>query len=439
MKSPSFILLILVALFSFSCVDDINTIGTGIQPKSDEIKIGTDTFYVATDNVFVDSIYSRQDSLLLGTFYNKTYGSTQADIFAQVNCPVGFKYPLGTVPDSAVVTMYYRSWFGDSYSPLDVSIYEMTEKTFDYSTPYPSNINPTDYTNKSIKLGQKIFTAKDAAGTRVSANSIDFKLSNDFVQRFSNDSNYKSESKFANFFKGMYITANFGASTILNIARINLDYYYHYTVRKNGKDTIIKDVKTFPANSEVRQVNRFVHSDRSTLVKQLDSINYIASPANLQTRVKLPLKRMKERIDAVLLSRNRMLNSALLNVEAVNVDMATLAMPIVEYLLLIKESEVDEFFKKNKLPVESTAVVAKFSNSKNNYTLDIAKIVSTELKNNSNPDEYLNMMLVPVRIKLDANKNVVEVKPQFLMSAVTIRSGKNVYSPMRINMFFSGF
>jgi len=107
--------------------------------------------------------------------------------------------------------------------------------------------------------------------------------------------------------------------------------------------------------------------------------------------------------------------------------------------LLIKESEVDEFFKKNKLPVESTAVVAKFSNSKNNYTLDIAKIVSTELKNNSNPDEYLNMMLVPVRIKLDANKNVVEVKPQFLMSAVTIRSGKNVYSPMRINMFFSGF
>ena len=447
MKSQPFVLLVLVALFAFSCADDLTDIGTGIQPKSDEIKIGTDTFHVSTENVFVDYMFSRQDSFLLGTFYNEKYGSTQADILAQVNCPVDFKYPPGSVPDSALVRLYYRTWFGDSYSPLDVNIYEMNKKTFQYSTSYPSNLNPDEYTDRSILLGRRAFTAKDASGTRTSSTSIEFKLSNDFVQRFFDDSKYESESKFADFFKGMFITANFGASTILNVMQIDLEYYYHYKYLKNGKDTTIKSVVTFPANSEVRQVNRFSHPDRNSMVKESDDVNYIASPANLQTRVKLPLIRMKQRIDAALLDKKMTVNSALLGVEATEVDQATLAVPIVSYMLLIKEDSVDNFFKKNKLPDKKYAIVGQYAYSQIGttseynyyYTFDVATVVANELKINPTNLKDLNMRLVPVRVKTDTNGSVTEVKQQFLMSAVTVKSGKNAESPMRVNMFFSGF
>jgi hypothetical protein len=447
MKSQPIILLVFLALFAFSCADDSTDIGTGIQPKSDEIKIGTDTFHVSTENVFVDYINTRQDSFLLGTFYNEKYGSTQADILAQVICPVGFKYPPNAVPDSAKVILYYRSWLGDSFSPLDVNIYEMNKKTFQYTTPYPSNLDPEEYTDKSLKLGQRIFTAEDATGTRVSNTSIAFKLDSGFVQRFFDDANYESESIFTDFFKGMYITANFGASTILNVMQINLEYYYHYSYVKNGKDTTVNIALSFPANSEVRQVNRFVQPDRNTLVVARDSVNYIASPANLQTRVKLPLKRMKHQIDSALVNKKMMLNSALLEVEITEIEQATLAVPLVQYMLLIKESEIDEFFNKNKTPDNISSVLGQYSYSqigttdqyKYYYSFDVAKIVSTELKNNLVPEENLDMRLIPVRVKLDANNNVTEVKHQFLMSAVTVRSGKNTYSPMKVNMFFSGF
>lgn len=448
MKSQPFVLLVLVALFAFSCADDLTDIGTGIQPKSDEIILRTDTFHVSTENVFVDYMFSRQDSFLLGTFYNEKYGSTQADILAQVICPVNFKYPPNSSPDSALVRLYYRSWFGDNYSPLDVNIYEMNKKTFQYSTPYPSNLDPNEYTDRSILLGKRVFTAKDATGTRRSSTSIELKLSNEFVQRFFADSMYASESKFTNFFKGMYITANFGASTILNIAQIDLEYYYHYTYLKNGKDTTVKSVLTFPANSEVRQVNRFSHPDRNTMVKERDSVNYIASPANIQTRVKLPLKKMKQRIDAAMLDKKMTVNSALLNVEATEVDQATLAVPIVSYMLLIKEDSIDNFFENKKLPDQKYAVVAKIaplqigtsSEYSYYYTFNVATIVANELKINPiNPLENLNMMLIPVRVKVDTNGSVTDIKQQFLMSGVTVRSGRNTYSPMRVNMVFSGF
>ncbi len=454
MKSQSILLLILLSVLAFSCTDNLTDVGTSIQPVSDQISLGTDTFHVNTENVFVDYMYSRQDSFLLGTYYNEKYGSTQADILAQVNCPIGFDYPPGSVPDSALVVLYYKTWAGDAYSPLDVNIYEMNKATFNYSTAYPSNLDPTVYTDKSIKLGERIFSAKDAVVKRADSTAIIFKLSDDFKNRFFNIAadTYSSESKFTNFFKGMYITANFGASTLLNISQIDLEYYYHYTyVTKSstGADSTVtvNNVINFPANSEVRQVNRFAHPDRSVMVKERDSVNYVASPANIQTRIVIPLQRLKSRTSTIVNGRKLTLNSALLQVEATEVEDTTLSMPIVSHMMLIKESEMDNFFKNNELFDDTYAIQGDLSYSeigttgtyKYYYTFDIATLIATELKNDPNPTEDLKLRLVPVRLTYNTSSVVTAVKQQFLMSGVTIRSGKNEYSPMRINLVYSGF
>ena len=456
MKSYSIVLLVLLSFLTFSCSDILNDtdIGTGIQPTSDQIKVGADTIHVTSQTIFVDYILARQDSFLLGSFYDTKYGSTQAEILAQVNCPIGFRFPPNSIADSALVVLYYNTWFGDSYSPMDVNIYEINKSTFQYSTPYPTNLDPAVYTDRSILLGHRIVTAQDALLAR--KGSVVFKMSDSFVERFfpTTNSYYTSESEFTNnFFGGMYIKANYGAATMLNVRQIDLLYYYHYTYNKNGKDTVVNNVLPFPANPEVRQVNRFLHPDRNTVVKPSEEVNYISSPANLQTRVNIPLKRIKEKMDAKITNKKLTVNSALLRVEATEVEQATLAQPLVSYMLLIKESAIDDFFKKKELPSATNAILSQIASAQIGttgefeyfYTFNLATLVANEMKiAGQNPlPENLQMMLVPVRVGLQSSssgtQSITSVTPQFLMSAVTIRSGKNKISPMRINMVYSGF
>jgi len=473
MKSYQIILLFLLSILTFSCVDDLTNYGFGIQPKSDEISIGTDTIHLQTSDSLVDYLISHPDSFLLGTFYNEKYGSTHADILAQVKSPFGKKFPLNSVPDSAELVLQYNTWFGDKYAPMDVNVYEMNLKTFIYTDPYSTNIVPTDYSDLSILLGHRIFTAKDVVKTRGDSTKIRIKLSSDFVQRFyKGEVFYNIDSAFTKFFKGIYITTNYGSSTIINIAKkgIYINYYTHYTYTPPGTNKLdtVKETYNFPANDEVRQVNRFSHPDRTQFVKLRDSVNYVASPANLLTCVNIPLHRIKQKIDAnvKMNGKKQLLNNALLRVDITEVENATLAMPVVNYMLLIKESAINDFFDRNQLPADTStcAVLGKLSYSKIGstnsykyyYSYDVAKIIANELAiaagNNTTPIEKLKMVLVPVSITTTESSSgtvsITSMKQQYSMSGVTIRSGKEYDSstgkkidsePMHLKLVYSGF
>jgi len=457
MKSYSIILLFLVSFFVFSCNDSLTDIGTGIQPSSDQIKIGTDTFHLISETVKVNSILSKPDSFLLGTYYDTKFGSTKAEILAQVNCPEGFTFPAGSVGDSASVVLIYDTWSGSKYSPLDVNIYEMNLNTFNFTSLYYSDIDPSLYCDKSLKLSERIFSAKDAVKLRADTTAIVFPLKADFVKRFFDVKNYTSSEVFLKSFKGLYITANYGAATLLNVSQINLRYYYHYTyTTKNisGGDSIVTVNNNifFPANSEVRQVNRFQHLDRDAVVHPADSVNYVASPANLNTTLSIPLNRINQHLEAGIDNKKLTINSALIKVEATDVKVDTVSAPTTRYMLLIKEEAVERFFKNKELPNDTCAVLAGHTLAlvvnttdvyQDYYSFSVAKLIANELKiaknNGTVPVNNLKMVLIPVLVTLNTSSVVTAVKQDFLMSAVTIRSGKNIYSPMRINVVYSGF
>lgn len=460
MKAYSVILLFLISFFVSSCTDTLTDIGKGIQTNSDQISVGTDTFHLQTDTVFDKSITSHPDSFLLGTFYDTKFGTVQAEILAQVNCPEGFTFPPTSIPDSAKILLYYSSSFGDPLSPLDLNIYEINKNTFTYTGVYSSNLNPADYSDKSLKLGERIIPA----GAQTSAAKvIEFKLLNDFITRFKDDSHYSSTNNFLSFFKGIYITANFGTSTLLNIGSINLRYYYHYTYKtKNiyGADStaIVKDYLNFPANSEVRQVNCIQHPDRYSVVKPSPEVNYLSSPANLQTRVNIPLNTINNRLNTGVNGKKLTVNSALLKVDVVPEDTITdpylKLIPVIKYVLLIKEDSIESFFNNKKVPSDTYSVLAQYTSSlkvgttnvyEQYYTFNVAKLIATELKN-ATPGKVLNplkLRLVPVAVTTSTSSNnaitISSVKEQFVMGAVTICSGKNTTSPMRLNMVYSGF
>jgi len=438
----------------FSCNDDLTDLGVGIRPLSDSISIGTDVFNVTTKSVAVESIISRPDSFLLGSFYDEKFGTLQADILAQLQGPIDANLPdvPNAVADSARLYLYCRSWFGDSYSPMEVNIYELNKKTFDYSTPYPTNLDPTIYTDHSNLIGQRRFSAKDAQKMRSDSTSIVFKLTDSFKDRLKAlvSTKFTTDTAFLNKFKGIQITSSYGTSTMLNISNIDLMYFYHYTYQKPGSTKLdtVNNVIHFPANSEVRQVNRFVRTNTAEIIKSIpDSVNYISSPSNIQTQVKIPLMDMQKRIESVIQGKKQTVNSALLKVEATDIDTRLLPQPIVQYMLLIKEDSINNFFSKNKLPSDTYAILAPYTASlisntslyKRYYTFNIASLVANELKlNNSISNEY-TMRLVPVRVKFNSSNVITAVKPQYLMSSVVVRSGSNTYSPMKISMVYSGF
>jgi hypothetical protein len=464
MKSYSYYLLIFISIITYSCTSDLTSIGASIQPLADGILTKSDTIVLESENVFVPSMVQRQDSFLLGTFYDTKYGTTIADILAQVNCPVNFKYPPRSQPDSAKVVLYYKTWFGDSYSPLDVNIYEMNKGTFQYESSYPSNLNLADYCDQSVLLAHKIFTAKDAYKFRTDTTSISFKLSNDFVQRFYPDTTkayYTSEADFTNnIFKGIYIKAKFGAATMLNIGSIDLQYFYHYTYNRFGKDTVVNNIIDFPANAEVRQVNRFMHPDTTLIKQQLianPGVNYISSPAGIQTRILVPLKRMRDRMMTRINNKKLLMNSAIVKIEVTDIDSTALAVPTAKYMLLIKETTFnDGFFKNKKLPDDVTAILGTLTASLNSdtglyeyyYSFNLAKLISNEIKiakdKSEEPAESITFRLIPVSTAYSTNSStgattLTDVKQQYLLNAVTIKSSKNTKSPMRISLVYSGF
>ena len=454
MKSYPLILILLVSFFTItSCTDNFSDLGKGLQSQSDLISVGADTFHLSSKTIVVDSIISKPDSFLLGSFYDPKFGTTTADILAQVNCPEGFKFPPNAKVDSAKIILFYNSCFGSTTESLDINIYEMDKSTFIYSGIYPSNLNPLNYSSLSNKLGERIISA----GANSSATkSIEFRLDTNsvFVKGLRNETHYTSDNIFSKYFGGMYISTQFGASTLLNIGSINMIYYYHSNYKtKNiaGGDSIatVKDKIPFPANGWVRQVNRIQHPNRGSISLNNSQLNYMSSPANLHTGVKLSLDNVRNKLKKAVPGKTLTINSATLRVEVDETEQDTILHPIVKYVLLIKESEIQNFFNNKELPTETSSVLAQYTTSLRDgtsnvydhyYSFNVSKLIANELKGT---DSELNFRLIPVAVGSTTNSSgttsINSVKQQFLMSAATLRSGSNSTSPMRLKVVYSGF
>jgi len=368
--------------------------GSSIQPSSDKISVYSETFYPTSENLFVDSFISQPDSFLLGSYYDEKFGTINADILAQLQPPLNFSFADGAKADSAYIYLYYTSWFGDQYSPMEVSIYETNKGTFRYSQQYSSSINVDEYCDKSILLKKRIFSAKDAVIVRDDTTKIMFKLPADFVERFSAvlKKRYTTNAEFLDFFKGLYITTDFGSASMLYINQIDLKLFFHYKYADSstGDSTTVSTYATFPANDEVRQVNRVLHPDKDIIRAKLasrDSVTYVSSPANVYTRAKLPMKEMWNKMNVG--SQTLYINRASVRFYMEDIDVDTVDHKITSNILLIKESAFDRFFKDKELPSDSCAILSSFSYELDEttdeyhyyYNFDLATLISTEFKN----------------------------------------------------------
>ena len=306
---------------------------------------------------------------------------------------------------------------------------------------------------------EKNFTAVSSTGL-VDSTYVSIKLKDEFLHRFIDipDNAYTDDDLFFDFFKGLYITTDFGSASMLYVSQIDLNYHHSYTYTTQnvaGQDSTVTVnlVTSFPANSWVRQVNRFLHPNKAnvlnTLNNQVDQIHYISSPANIYTRIKLPIKEMQNKLEKD--DSRLVINNAKLKVNVIDTETKKFKQPIPANILLVKESSLDRFFINKEMPSDTCAILGTYARAKNKdtgeyeyfYSFDLARFISHELKQakaeNLILPDMVDFVLVPVKLKINENNNITEISQQFIMNAVSICGGNHSQRPIKTGIIYSSF
>jgi len=454
-----------------ACKDDVATTGQSVLEAEDRIIVLSDTFPIRSAVDSCDAIISQADSFLLGEI-ETDYGLLHASVLTQLACPEGYSYPAESTIDSVCLFMYYSSWVGDANSPIALNAYLMDRKTFTYSGTYPTDLKIEDYCtrDKSILTNHRIVAASEKLDSILNTNGkyipmVRMRLNDDFTAYFSAIRTFESQDKYNEQFKGLLIETAFGSSTMLNVTDIALGVYYHFSYNKAGRDTTVNDMKAFYANSEVRTVNHLQYHNKQAWVEKLqqdsDTYNYIIAPAGVYTRMRLPMRRIADSINAQMqqvhngdtIEKRPYVNKAEVRVHIENVYSGTESgkkrndwLQPATHMLLVKEQSMNRFFRNRELPSDTCALLATMTQSVDSlgeavyyYSYDLSDLLTNQLRKESK-DSVLNMVLVPVTIgtttTLNSSTVVSSVRQQQTVSATKIRSAKN---GLNFEIVYSGF
>ncbi|MCC8171517.1 MAG: DUF4270 domain-containing protein [Parabacteroides sp.] len=429
MKSK-FLLFGLLMLALAGCDDDMNYVGTTIQPPGDKITAYVDSFQLTARTVYIDSLYAKTSQALLGHFTDPLFGSMKADFLCSFYCADNFRFkgtPVGGQIDSIDFKVAYEyGWVGDSLAPQIARLYKLNQPlTEDY---YITKLDPLKYYSPSDLLATKSFTAydktvpdsvrteTDSSGNPVYVDNITFELPREFGQNIyettlSQPEKFNNTETFSQLLPGFYVTTDQGSGCILRVSASAMYIYYHYEEvlqsKIDGSDSIVvqRTAETFNVTPEVIQLSH-VENDVDELIEKSKEDNhrlsYLKSPAGVYTEITFPVKAIKDQIGT-----GRTITNMPFSLKFLPMDKWDYALVPSEYVLLLPADSLQSFFKEGRLSNNITSFLSdsyiQTSGSTynptytNTYTYNFNNI-STFLEHQlqTAPDEDIRMLIVPV-------------------------------------------
>ena len=457
-----FLLLAVQLIIFSSCKNDVITAGSAVLEKEDSIIVRADTFSLTSSLVHGEAITATPDSFLLGELDSK-YGHLHADLLTQLACPVGFRYPEGAVLDSVCVFLYYRTWHGDKNAPLVIHAYAMDKGTFSYNEPLRSDTAISTYCSLDdsarVLTNPVVVTAADYRDSTYSSSSeqyiptIVLKFNDTWAKKVFAANDYSSQEAFNRQFGGVYLTTEFGGSTLLNVMDVNMAIYYHFPYVRAGTDTIVeRDMKGLYANREVRQLNRYVwqKGDLQALEQNTDT-NFIISPAHIFTQLSFPMASMRKAITDAVGSKRPYVNRARLTLPVLNYYSGTekdrtrddWAQPATN-MLLIRKNDLTRFFNEEITLSDSIAMYAVLQSATDtldvttySYVFDLSTLMTKQLRENQ--FNTLDMLLVPITVTTNSSSTVIGVSYNQSLTATEIYSAKHPDHHLELEVVYSGF
>ncbi len=410
----------------FGCDDTTGALGLDMLPGTDQMQAYTTTFPVKTRSFVADSVFAKTSTGYVGKFSDPVFGYYETSFLTELNCTEDFSLPevyretawdasgaaikgtgmmAGDSVVSVMLTVFYRSWFGDSLNACRMSIYELDKKL--EKNRY-TNIDPEEYYNKfdeKALLGRKAYTAYDTSVPDSIRNETDSYGSSTFYpnitfpldkKTFGEDrilkvyrehpEYFKDAQTFIDkVFKGVYIKSDMGDGTILYVDEVDLQmqFRFHFLndstgvklLKKDGTDSLYYSLQTvFASTKEVIQANQFLNAEMIEEKAAETAHTYIKSPAGIFTEATLPYDEIYKQLG------NDTLNSAKLTFSNYNEKSDhAYQMNAPTNVLLLRKADMKSFFEQNKVSDNITSFTATHNAvATNQYVFNnIVRLVTT--------------------------------------------------------------
>ena len=292
-----FLLLISIGIISSCEKPDLT--GSDVLPGSDQPGVFTDTIGTKARTVAEDSLVGSVKAypLFLGSMNDAEIGTSSASLYIQPRLGSSLNdssFHGITTPDSIVLSLGYRSIYGDSTTLHHISVYEISDSLSADSIYYTTR----DFGLKTTGLGYFSFvpnlhdsimvgSTKQAPQLRLRLND---ELGNRFMQELVNNATtFSSNADFFKFFNGIYlkdsVDGNGGVITFDDASSLNAITLYY---KKIPTDTINYSY-SFVINSNSARNNRFQHQYNMAVFDTVSPTTlYVQSMAGLKTKIEFP-------------------------------------------------------------------------------------------------------------------------------------------------------
>ena len=464
-----FLAAIALAATLYSCDDTTTGIGDFVA-DADEITASAQTFEATTKTLKYtdlnpDGVFSRTSNAYLGKFTDPDFGTYTTDFITQINCTENFEFPE-TMQDiiSTTLELSYSSFFGDSLAPMRVRVDLLNQAIDDTGEDlglYYTSYNPENFYNKNEEaLAEQDYAVREKSWTEEEIDSI--KSANGYYpplvidldkakkakgeetfstylkRKYNEDkNNFKDSYSFIhNVLPGFYVHNTSGEGSILYIGAIWLRMKVSYLVERpsTGKvDSLAYTSIPFAATNEVYMSTRLSNSGDNLEKLAAETHNtYLKTPAGLCTEVKLPLKEMYEALGNDTLNSVSMSFTKYKNVSE-NSANNPYKMGTPQNLLLIRKSEVKNFFEQKKTYDSKTSFLSTYSSTTNSYSFSqLNRLISqifSDMRTKEEPaegwDEYNTLVLIPVKTETDSQGNTIGLSHDLEVNSAKLVGGED--------------
>ena len=459
-----YLFILLFTTLIYSCDDATTGIGNSTIAGGDSIPAGAAIYEANTRSILADSVYARTSTAYLGKYTDPQFGEFSADFIAQFNCTDNFEFPEEIQEITGIkMRMFYDSYFGDSLNAMRLHI-DTLDKVIpekELSTFYTS-VDPTQYYNEnSTPVARKAFAARGSSASDTTMVSYDsygnasyysyywhdvklpLSLGQHMFDKYKADkNNYKNAEQFIkNVLKGFYIHCTHGDGTILYINEMQLHLNFKYLIESSsGKvDSLVNGSTIFAATKEVIQANRFQNSDRLKELVEEKDYTYLKTPAGIFTEVTLPVEEIAE------MHMRDTLNAASITFTRYNEKSdSKYPMGIPQTLLMVRKSDMHDFFEKNETYDNWSSFIAEYvssSESANTYSFNnISSLITqciNEKKEGKNDADWNKVVLIPVKTETDSNGSVIGLKSNLDMESACLVGGEK--NPIKMQILYTKF
>lgn len=425
----------LIFLFAFfsaitACEENTTTIGSSIA--TGEVDITIDTFYfdLSAKPIEIKSFDSKTGNLMIGNIQLKEYGNLNCSFVSSLMCAAALNvndslFSAERVDSCKLILGAERDEIiGDSLAPQRLTIYTLT-KTL--PSDITNTFDPEGYYDPSSPIASRSYTVSQIANSDSAFYENTYvELSVDLPTEFGKKifTEYKENPEIfqwpqtmaEKFLPGIYVKSTFGKGCIANITSAYVAVFYHSLVESttiSGSDTI-KTQKPVPyvtypftVSPEVISSNNITYTPSENIVNWNNEENgeiIITTPGGYIAEFNFPAQALIDRYeekDTHLSTVNDLLLYIPASSYAEDVNLS-----VAKTLLMVKKSEYEEFFQKNKTPDNLSSFTGVYDSEKERYYFTTLRNYFIELleKETIEPED-VQFVLVPVEIETETNNS----------------------------------